>query len=872
MGKEHCLFLTQAGMVFSLGNGEYGQLGINKKEIIEPEVISSLLNYRIMNIFSGNYHNILLGIDRTSTVFNNVSDIKSSNKSNSNSNLNTFISGCYDVLTFGDNSKNQLGLEVKEDYVSVPIKNKQLSLEYIADIDLGDNNSAIINKDSNLIIFGEINKGFSKPRIVNEYVCINDNEEININKFKRVKCLNNNIYSFEDTSNIKSIDNKNIILCLETYNNYNKTVGFIIQINNVIKEDNSNINEFNFDNIFILKNSIYVFSIIKDNNNKERFDINKTRYTASVVFCLSYLNYLNRNINTKRSSSKLLIDTFTLNNDYNEEITKEYDIPIDDNKFDLNNVLTEESNNNLNSNDNNNNKLEIIKNSINNNVYNDFEELNSYLTAFGVTTKQSRINTNKKPYLNFSDNLTFNNTINNISNFINNIRLNKKVIINNNKEKEIDSKLICDDKSNTNKTELNNEAKLSFRPKNLPKKSKEEEIYHRRLVEENKRKYEEHLESKKKEEIKRTKLIKKKKDRQNELERIWIEDILPNWYKYSINKNFSIIKYFYEGIPSSVRGKVWLMCLGNKFSITSEYYEIEVKKAIDLLIYSNEKENERKQSIFKNDEDYSNSDNNNNSCSNNVDDNSLEEYLTKQHTNNYSKFNILKINKENSIRQIDLDVSRTFVYLGLYKQGSPMAEDLREVLRAFVASRPDIGYIQGLSFIAGLLLIYMNKFQSFVALLNLVLHSSIISFFRFDEQQIKNRFQIFKQVFYYNLPELCEYFENINLFPEMYLTEWCMTLFSKNLNIDLAARVWDIYIIKGIKAIYQAGIVILSHFERKFIDNSYEFEDILKEIKSIQFINFDEDELVELMQNVQFPKWIDDEIIKLDNEYIPINN
>ena len=132
-----------------------------------------------------------------------------------------------------------------------------------------------------------------------------------------------------------------------------------------------------------------------------------------------------------------------------------------------------------------------------------------------------------------------------------------------------------------------------------------------------------------------------------------------------------------------------MLCLGNHFSITNEYYEIEVKKAIELLVISNENDHDKLT---------------------NTDD---IEYETK-------KYNILKINKENSIKQIDLDISRTFPYLGLYKQGSPLAEDLREVLRAFVVSRPDIGYIQGVSFIAGLLLICSsnNLRISFCAFLN----------------------------------------------------------------------------------------------------------------------------------------------------------
>lgn len=36
-----------------------------------------------------------------------------------------------------------------------------------------------------------------------------------------------------------------------------------------------------------------------------------------------------------------------------------------------------------------------------------------------------------------------------------------------------------------------------------------------------------------------------------------------------------------------------------------------------------------------------------------------------------------------------------------------------------------------------------------------------------------------------------------------------MTIFTKNLNIDVAARIWDLYMIEGIKALFQTSIAIL---------------------------------------------------------------
>ena len=61
---------------------------------------------------------------------------------------------------------------------------------------------------------------------------------------------------------------------------------------------------------------------------------------------------------------------------------------------------------------------------------------------------------------------------------------------------------------------------------------------------------------------------------------------------------------------------------------------------------------------------------------------------------------------------------------------------------------------------------------------------------------------------------------------------------------------------------------MLSHFEKKFYD--MEFEEILKTLKSLNQINFDEDQLVDSMKLVKFPEWIIQEIQKLNDEYIPI--
>ena len=370
--------------------------------------------------------------------------------------------------------------------------------------------------------------------------------------------------------------------------------------------------------------------------------------------------------------------------------------------------------------------------------------------------------------------------------------------------------------------------KLTFRPKNLPKKSKEEEDFHRKLVEKNRKLYLESLQKKQVKEMKYKKRLEKKLIMQQKLSKIWLNEILPNWSERKKDKN--IKEYFYQGLPDNVRGRVWMLCLGNKFSITKEYYEIQVK---------NIKETLEKYKI----------------------NNSKSEIEIDKEKNNIK-------DKEKSINIIELDIERTFPYLGLFKGDSPMAQDLREILRVFVISRPDIGYIQGLSFIAGILLLNMDKFKAFISLMNLILNPIILPFYKMDNESIQQRLQLFKQVFYFNLPELCEHFDELNLLPENYFLSWNMTLFTRDVNLELAKRIWDVFMVEGIKAIYSAAIVFLSHFEDKLL--KMDFVEIMTYIGSIKNINFDEDMVIEAMKNVKIPDWIQVEIDKLKEDNLPI--
>ena len=118
----------------------------------------------------------------------------------------------------------------------------------------------------------------------------------------------------------------------------------------------------------------------------------------------------------------------------------------------------------------------------------------------------------------------------------------------------------------------------SFRPSNLPKKSKQEEELHKKLVEENRRLYLMYMKEKTKNEKVEEEEYKETRFKENDQAIIWEKEIIPYWFKKK--RDNELKKYFYDGVPSSIRGKIWLIFIVNNFSVTPDYYEIEVKKAM----------------------------------------------------------------------------------------------------------------------------------------------------------------------------------------------------------------------------------------------------------------------------------------------------
>ncbi|XP_073747499.1 uncharacterized protein KIAA0232 isoform X2 [Callorhinus ursinus] len=312
---------------------------------------------------------------------------------------------------------------------------------------------------------------------------------------------------------------------------------------------------------------------------------------------------------------------------------------------------------------------------------------------------------------------------------------------------------------------------LEDRPANLPAKPAEEAQKHRQQ-------YEEMVVQAKKRELKEAQRRRRQLEERCRLEEsignavlTWNNEILPNWETMWCSRK--VRDLWWQGIPPSVRGKVWSLAIGNELNITHELFDICLARA-----------KERWRSFSTGGSEAENED-----------------------------AGFSAADREASLELIKLDISRTFPNLCIFQQGGPYHDMLHSILGAYTCYRPDVGYVQGMSFIAAVLILNLDTADAFIAFSNLLNKPCQMAFFRVDHGLMLTYFAAFEVFFEENLPKLFAHFKKNNLTPDIYLIDWIFTLYSKSLPLDLACRIWDVFCRDGEGFLFRTALGILKLFE-----------------------------------------------------------
>ena len=186
----------------------------------------------------------------------------------------------------------------------------------------------------------------------------------------------------------------------------------------------------------------------------------------------------------------------------------------------------------------------------------------------------------------------------------------------------------------------------------------------------------------------------------------------------------------------------------------------------------------------------------------------LFEKLDKEPINKNSEFSIIK------------DLDRTYPLCQLFKEKYGKGQrNLFRVLSNYSKYNKNIGYVQGLGYLAALFLIYMDEESAFYMLHAVIKNYEMEGLYLPGFPDLKKKFYVLLNLEKKFIPKIYNILKRDEALPSFYASEWFMCLFCKKVKPNILVRIIDVFLYEGYKVIYRFAIAFLKMKENDFIKN-----------------------------------------------------
>jgi len=174
---------------------------------------------------------------------------------------------------------------------------------------------------------------------------------------------------------------------------------------------------------------------------------------------------------------------------------------------------------------------------------------------------------------------------------------------------------------------------------------------------------------------------------------------------------------------------------------------------------------------------------------------------------------------------IDADVKRSFKNFERID-----AESLANILITYAYHNPEVGYCQGMNFIAGFLyLILQDESKAFVFLNRIIGKYEMNELYSKNIPLLKKHFYKMDRLLYMYYPELTACLRNEGINSSLFSSTWFITLFTNSLQANdelepntFLLAIWDTFLLYGWKAIYKTGLFIIGKLEPQLMKSKFD--------------------------------------------------
>lgn len=179
---------------------------------------------------------------------------------------------------------------------------------------------------------------------------------------------------------------------------------------------------------------------------------------------------------------------------------------------------------------------------------------------------------------------------------------------------------------------------------------------------------------------------------------------------------------------------------------------------------------------------------------------------------------------------IQRDINRTFPAHEFFRESGGAGQDsLYKICKAYAAQDPEVGYCQGLSFLAAALLLHMPEEQAFAVFCKIMGGYGLRDLFRNSFEFLHLKLFQLERLMEDQLPELFAHFMDLGVEAHMFGSQWFLTLFTAKFPLHVVFFILDFFLLDGMDTIFQVAMGLLTLSVRDLL--ALDFEGVLKHFR-----------------------------------------
>ncbi|KAM4560891.1 TBC1 domain family member 4 isoform 6-T6 [Fundulus diaphanus] len=156
---------------------------------------------------------------------------------------------------------------------------------------------------------------------------------------------------------------------------------------------------------------------------------------------------------------------------------------------------------------------------------------------------------------------------------------------------------------------------------------------------------------------------------------------------------------------------------------------------------------------------------------------------------------------------------------------------LYNLLKAYSLMDTEVGYCQGISFVAGVLLLHMREEQAFDMLKFFMYDLGIRRQYKPDMVSLQIQMYQLSRLLHDYHRDLYNHLEEYEIGPSLYAAPWFLTLFASQFPLGFVSRIFDFVFVQGTEVIFKVALCLLSSHEGEIVECD-SFESIVDYLKT----------------------------------------